>query len=251
MMWDRPPTGGRLVIRLALVILAIACLPVASFAGTTRAFNHNSSAHMSIFGVGAIRINETWYVTGDVKKIGSYVARTGSVKYILKLANLCRGANAYFFASKKGGGVVAWLPTKLSGCFDVAGRSAGGPSGSPCVQAFTTPAQQDPTRAVSQYGVAGSTYRVLIAATSDFVCRDLSTQIPGGVWARTRIALTGLAAGSALLIKCQKQTARGVVDYLAPPTAIPGSKPAWWVYDQYVAGGYRFAGVPSCYGSSF
>jgi hypothetical protein len=76
-------------------------------------------------------------------------------------------------------------------------------------------------------------------------------QSPGGIWARTRVAVGGVAAGSPLLIKCQQSTSRGVVDYLAPQTSLPGSKSTWWVYDYYVAGNLRFEHVPDCYGGGF
>jgi hypothetical protein len=237
---------------LALTVaLAAAGLSAVAAASPSESPGQDASAHVSLFGLGAVQINGTTYGYGDVGKISGYIVRTGAVNYVLKIASLCRGARAYFLWSPHtGGGVVAWLPTYLSGCLSVAG---GGPSGasSPCAQAYTTPTQQDPFRVISQFGLTVQPYRVFIAATSGATCRDLSTQVPGGIWARTRVALSGVATGSPLLIKCQQSTPRGVVDYLAPQTSLPGSKSTWWVYDYWVAGNLRFAHVPDCYGGSF
>lgn len=70
---------------------------------------------------------------------------------------------------------------------------------------------------------------------------------------RTRAAFTGLASGSAILIKCQVVRADGwIMDYISKQTSIPASKSAWWVYDYYVAGNRRFGGVvPSWWGANF
>jgi hypothetical protein len=240
---------------LALTItLAAAGLSAVATASASESPRHDAAAHASLFGLGTVNINGTTYGYGDVGKVSSYFVRTGPVNYVLKIASLCRGARAYFLWSPRtGGGVVAWLPTYLSGCLGVAGGGPGGPGGasSPCAQAYTTPTQQDPFRVISQFGITVQPYRVFIAATTGATCRDLSTQVPGGIWARTRVALSGVATGSPLLIKCQQSTPRGVVDYLAPQTSLPGSKSTWWVYDYYVAGNLRFERVPDCYGGSF
>lgn len=237
----------------ALLVVCFACsfpvcAPVSAAGTNLGAAQPYKTAATSAFGVHLVHIEGTTYVAGDIGRIGGYVTRTSAVKYVLKLASLCKNAKAYFFASTKGGGVVAWLPTSLSGCFGVIG---GGASTSPCAQEFRTPADQDPTRAVSPGGVAAPTYHVFIAGTSELACRDLSTQVPGGIWARTKVAFAGLPAGSALLIKCQMQTPQGLVDNLAPQTALPRSKSEWFVSDSYVTGGFLFAGVPSCSGANF
>jgi hypothetical protein len=103
------------------------------------------------------------------------------------------------------------------------------------------------------YGLSGLSFvrnYVLIAATSDTTCRDLSTQLPGGIWARTTRTFNGLAGGSLTVIKCQTQTTQGLWDFVAPYTSrLPASKYGVWIPDRYVDTHVaRWSGVPSCYG---
>jgi hypothetical protein len=240
-----------------LAVLCASAMLATSLASTAGA-RHGASppentAKTSLFGLQYVRIGGTSYFAGDIAKIAGYVSRTSAVKYVLNVASQCKAARAFFFASTAGGGAVAWLPTNLTACLGVVGGGPGAaPAFSPCAQAFNTPVDQDPRRLVSGRGIVGTRFYVVIAGTSERVCRDLSTQVPGGIWTRARVSFPGLSAGSAALIKCQGPTSGGLADELATYSAtLPSPKAPWWVYDRSVVSGYRWRGVPACGGGNF
>jgi hypothetical protein len=220
--------------RLALPALVTVCLALGGSEGAVA---------QSSFG--SVTIGNSAYLTGSVLEIASRIPRTTAVRFALTAIRSCQSARAYGFVSTQrvAGGVVGWVPANLSGCFGVAG---GGPGSSACLRAYRTPRQPDPT------GVSGGrslpSYYVLFAATSPQTCADLSTQVPGGVWARLSVAAGGLSRGSVIVVKCQRNTTGGLFDYVAPySTALPASKRAFWVADRNVAtGGDRLPGVPTC-----
>jgi hypothetical protein len=197
------------------------------------------------FPVRSVKINNTRYVAGSVPSLMRRVIPYPSVKFALSLLSQCRSAKVWAFVSTGGLGVVGWVPEKIWQCVQTAG---GGPSRSWCLQTRRTPAVQDPggVRGPPQWSPR---YYVLIAATNAATCSDLSTQAPGGVWGRTTTAVAGLPAGTIMLIKCQRTAPGGLVDYVAPATQLPSSKPAYWVWDanMYPAQPHVRSGVPQCW----
>jgi hypothetical protein len=183
-----------------------------------------------------------WWANGVT--FARLYARSTPLRIVLSAVRNCRKIGFYgFISTSRGAGVVGWAPTSLRGCLPVIG---GGPGFAGCLQAMRTP-YPDP------YGLSGLSFGrryVLIAATSATTCRDLSTQIPGGIWANTTQAFNGLPGGSLTVIKCQAQAADGLWDFVAPYTnRLPASKYGVWIPDQYVATNVaRWAGVPSCWG---
>jgi hypothetical protein len=236
-----PAGAGRVVSLLALcAVCAVAAAlawpsPVRAAEGSAASRSGAPVARSALLPVGRVHINSTNYAWGSVKRIASYVRNVTWVQAVVRLANLCPNAQAYFFISGAGIGAVGWLPARLSGCIGGGGVEGGGPSGSPCAQAQRTP----------------NGYYVVVAASNPTVCRDLTTQVPGGVLTQTSAALAGLPARSSVYIKCQMQLPLGLVDYVTRPAqSFPSSKTAWWVYDAYVVSGYRWLGVPSCWGTA-
>jgi hypothetical protein len=191
------------------------------------------------------------YYTADALAIASRIPGTSaSFKLVMGVIRRCQGVRAHAFLPRSGGlavGLVAWLPASPSACLEVSG---GGPDpGSPCLQTFRTPRNQDPAGLTNR--PSGPRWFVLIAATTAQVCADMATQVPGGVWGQTTVAAGGAARGAVMLIKCQQQTAQGLTDYLAPyRDTVPATKPAYWYYDAFVnTGGLStLSGVPRCSG---
>jgi hypothetical protein len=209
-----------------------------------------------------VQIGTTVYRAGDVQTLlGSFV-RTGSINTVLRVVRLCKSASSWAFVSiqNRQGGIVAWMPNNPIQCLGVTGggpgAGGGGPSNSPCLQAYRTPADQDPGGVHGQHGTAGR-YYVFIAGTGGTICADLTTQVPGGVWGRTTAAVPGLPARSVIPIKCQEWRTDSfgkvrLVDYLAPLTSsLPANKSTFRLYDDYVETGIvnRLANVPSCSGT--
>jgi hypothetical protein len=234
---QRVSDGRRLLVKqgLALGLVAV-CLASAQ--------PHQSKASpLSVVNIGGRN-----YLTGDLKLLASRLVKTTSIRFVLTAISRCRGVQVRGFVSTSGFGLTAYLPTSLAGCVETPRGGPGG--GGPCVQGFKTPQFPDPT------GVAGVTGRparhyVMFAASGSTVCQDISTQVPGGVWARTGTSVPGLPAGSVALVKCQLPTSEGLYDYLAPTaTALPASKPTYWIHDYYFESGAtrRLAGVPACSG---
>jgi hypothetical protein len=217
------------------MLLMLSCVhvaPASANAAGRPAATEQAARAAALLPVGRVRINTTSYAWGSAKRIASYVRNVYWVQTVVRLANLCPNAQAYFFISRNGLGAVGWIPASVRQCVGVEG---GGPSSSPCAQARATP----------------NGYYVVIAGSNPGICRDLSTQVPGGVLTKTRTALSGLPAGSTVRIKCQIQQPLGLADYITrPATSFPGSKTAWWVYDTSVFSGSRWSGVPSCWGTS-
>jgi hypothetical protein len=198
--------------------------------------------------VSVVNIGGHRYLTGDLKVLGSRFVKTTSIRFVLAAISQCRGVQVRGFVSTSGFGITASMPTSLAGCIETSGGGPGG--GGPCVQGFKTPQIPDPT------GVAGvpaptTRHYVMFAGSGSTVCRDISTQVPGGVWAQTGISVPGLPAGSVALVKCQLPTAEGIYDYLASYTpSLPASKSTYWFDDYYFDTGVtgRLAGVPACSG---
>jgi hypothetical protein len=203
--------------------------------------------------VSVVTIGGRHYVTGNVVSLASRLVNTTDIRFVLSAIQSCRGFQVRVFVSTSGVGITAYVPLSFTGCFGTTGGGPGGQVGGPCLQAFQTPQVPDPT------GVAGipggqTRYYVLFAGTNSTVCADISTQVPGGVWARTTASVPGLPAGSVALVKCQFPSREGLFDYLAPPkSSLPASKPTYWLNDYYFDSGAtnRLTGVPACYGSSF
>jgi hypothetical protein len=196
-----------------------------------------------------ITIGNASYLAGSVPAVVGGIVKTPSVKTVLALIRACPRAQSWGFVSTRGAGVVAWVPDSIFRCFGVTG---GGPLNSPCLQKFHTPLRPNPTRIP---GVPASIrYFVLIAATSTATCADLSTQVPGGVWARTTATVGSVPRGTLEVVKCQVATTSGLVDFVAPfSRSLPVSKPgAFAIFDRFVGtGADRLDGVPRCNGVSF
>jgi hypothetical protein len=169
-------------------------------------------------------------------------ANVGAFRVALSAVRLCPGVKLYGYVGSRGAGIVGRSPSNLQGCLAVQG---GGPSAG-CAQAKLTP-YPDP------YGLSGlslSRSYVLLIATSDSTCRDLSTQLPGGIWASiNRASSTGVPAGSVRVIKCQQWDGQEWWDFMAPYSSkLPASKrTAFWIRDRYVNTRYaRWNGIPTC-----
>jgi hypothetical protein len=229
-------------IRLRLLITWALALGLAAFCLAAAQSPQSQASPVSVVNIGGHR-----YLTGDLEALGSRFVKTTSIRFVLAAISRCQGVQLRGFVSTSGVGITAYLPTSLAGCI---GTSGGGPGGAgPCVQGFKTPRYPDPT------GVAGVTtqirYYVMFAGSGSTVCRDVSTQVPGGVWARTGASVPGLPAGSVALVKCQLPTSKGIYDYLASYTSgLPASKSTYWLHDYYFKTGVtgRLAGVPACSG---
>jgi hypothetical protein len=173
----------------------------------------------------------TYYYTDSLAVARRIPRLPGSLSLVLGLLDRCRGlgVGVYVTSSLKGG-IVAYGPRSLSGCIAVSG---GGPGAfQPCVFHYWT-------------APAGAYYAV-VAGTDRQTCVDLSTQVPGGRPVRSTAAAGGFAAGTGLVVKCQRSTSQGLIDYVAPPVNVPASRPAFWIYDYYVFPKGPSAGVPYC-----
>jgi hypothetical protein len=203
--------------------------------------------------LGFVTIGGRHYATGNVKTLASRLARTTDFGYVLAVIARCRSIQSQVFAGSSGVGLTAYLTLSSDFCLSSpnGGPEGGGPLGGPCLQVFKTPEDPDPQGAKGLLGGEPRSY-VLFAGTGATVCQDISTQVPGGVWARTGASVPGLPAGSVALVKCQAETSGGLTDYLAPPaSSLPHSKPTYWLNDYYFESGTtagRLPGVPSCYG---
>lgn len=195
-----------------------------------------------------VNIGGRHYVAGDLPSLAGRFVKTPAIRFILAAVGRCRGARLEGFVGTKGVGLTATMPLSIAGCVSTPN---GGPGGyGPCLQGYTTPQNPDPT------GVAGLTgapvpYYVMFAGSSAIVCEDVSTQVPGGVWARTGASIPGLPAGSLALVKCQLYSQGYLWDYLAQWTqSLPASKATYWLNDYYFESGAtaRLAGVPACTG---
>jgi hypothetical protein len=223
-----------------LVALVAVALVVTAFAGTA------STAAKTDFspGFGVVKIAGGTYGWANGVTFLARYAKTPSLKLVVGVIRACPGVKFYGFLSfTRGAGVVGWLPTSLRACLPVVG---GGPGAPGCFQAMKTP-YPDPD------GLSGLTFFrwwVLVAATSDTTCRDLSTQVKGGIWTTTNATVGGLPAGSVTVIRCQQQTNQGLWDFVAPYTSsLPASKWGLWIADGNVNTKYaRWYGVPSCWG---
>jgi hypothetical protein len=192
---------------------------------------------------GTVNIAGGTYFWFDGLAFARRYAGTPWLRSVLSVVRLCPNVKLHgFFSFTRGAGVVGRAPRDLSGCRPVVGGGAGA---SGCLQAMRTP-YPDP------YGLSGLRLTrtfVLIAATSDKTCRDLSTQVPGGIWATTNASFNGLPAGSLTVIKCQERTTQGWWDFVAPYSSkLPASKrSAVWIPDRYMNTQYsRWNGVPLC-----
>jgi hypothetical protein len=222
----------RKVIGLVTIVAVIVCL-----AGSAPA-----AARSQQLPVGTVNIAGGTYAWFDGLAFARRYAGAPWLRTVLSVVRACPNVKLHGFISlTRGAGVVGRAPTSLSGCLPVLG---GGPANG-CFQAMRTP-YPDP------YGLSGLALTrsyVLIAATSDTTCRDLSTQVPGGIWARTNTTFNGLAAGSVRVIKCQLWDGRRWWDFLAPySSSLPASKrSAIWIPDQYVNTHVSWwRTVPSC-----
>jgi hypothetical protein len=196
-----------------------------------------SSGDASFLPFQKYKIGSTKYYSTDVLSLARRIPRLpGSLSLVLGLLDRCRGlgTRAYIATSPLRGGIVAYAPHSISDCLTVSGGGPGGPGAfQPCILRYVTA----PT----------GQYYAIVAATDEQTCVDLSTEVPGGMPVRTTTALAnGFPAGSDMVVKCQRQTRAGLVDYVAPPVAVPASRPAFWVDDYYVTPHGPSAGVPYC-----
>ena len=221
---------------LATMILIVASMAVTSTAAA-------APSRPQQLPVGTVNIAGGTYAWFDGAAFLRHYARVPWLQTVLQVVRACPSVKLYGFISlTRGAGVVGRAPSSLSGCLPVQGGGPGAASG--CLQAMLTP-YPDP------YGLSGlrlSRSYVLIAATSDTTCRDLSTQVPGGIWAYTNRAYNGLPAGSLRVIKCQDWDGTRWWDFVAPYSSLPASKRgAVWIPDKYVNTRVsRWKGVPSC-----
>lgn len=200
-----------------------------------------------------VNIGGRHYLTGNVEALANRLVKTTDIRFVLAAVERCRGIQVRGFVSTGGVGLTAYLPASLSGCVETPNGGPGGGVGGPCLQGFATPRIPDPT-GVAHLPATPLRYYVMFAGTGSTVCEDISTQVPGGVWAQTTTPISGLPAGSVALVKCQASTSNGLLDYLAQWTSsLPASKMTYWINDYYFATGatQRLTGVPACYGSSF
>jgi hypothetical protein len=197
----------------------------------------------SILPVKRYKIASTTYYFGNVPQLVGYIpGLPRSVSTVLGALKLCPGVgvHAYVASSLRRAGIVAWFPTSLSACLEVSGGGPGGPGGvQPCLLHFQTAPLRDSTNVVR-------TYDAVVAGTDAQTCVELSTQVPGGGAVTTRVPANGFAAGSRMVVKCQRYTRYGWDDYVAPPSAVPASRPAFWIYDYWVTPHARWNGVPLC-----
>jgi hypothetical protein len=152
----------RKLIGLVTVVSATLCL-VGAAPGATRPEQ---------LPLGTVNIAGTTYAWFDGLAFARRYAPTPALRTIVAVARACRNFTVYGFISLRGAGIVGRAPTSLAGCLPVVG---GGPGAAGCLQAKRTP-YPDP------YGLSRlqlSRDYVLIAATTDRTCRDLSTQVPG------------------------------------------------------------------------
>jgi hypothetical protein len=207
--------------------------------------------------IGYVAINGRTYGYGDALFALGRFAPWGVVRTIVNIARTCQGIRTVGFVSSQGAGIVAWVPNSFAGCVSVAGGggvSGGGPvSGPPCLQVFRTPANRDPNRLSTDTNTLR--YHVLIAGTSLDACADISTQVPGGFYARNLATDTaGLAQHETVLVKCQYLYNRRLVDVVVRPALarFPAARTSWRIYDSAVFTGTDEAlvGVPSCVGVS-
>jgi hypothetical protein len=175
------------MMRLVIVACGVLALLVTASGTANPAAGPVSAATPSLSTRQAqkIKIGNSSYLTIPVTRALRLV-KSPYARFVASAISLCRGAGAHGFLALNGAavGVVAWVPTTLTGCFEVAG---GGPGRwQPCVQFYRT---------------ADGKYFVLYVGTNQRICADLSTQVPGGVEARTNTALSSpigdLAAGLA------------------------------------------------------
>jgi hypothetical protein len=182
--------------------------------------------------------------------LANRLVKTPAMRFIMVVVEQCPGVQLRGFIGRNGFGLTASFPLSYSGCLETPYGGPGESLEGPCVQGFDTPLIPDPTGAAGLPG-GRPRYHVMFAGTSAKVCEDISTQVPGGVWARTGASIPGLPAGSLALVKCQLNTTSGLWDYLGQPTrTLPASKATWWLDDDYFQSGSTetLAGVPSCLG---
>ena len=240
--------------RTAAVLVALLVL-VLTVASLSMASNRRDARQATP--IGYVTINGRTYGHGDALYATGKFAPWGVVRSIVNIARKCQGVKTLGFVSSSGAGVVAWVPNSFAGCVSVAGGggvTGGGPvSGPPCLQVFRTPANRDPN------GLSTDTntmrYHVLIAGTSLDTCADISTQVPGGFYARNLAAdASGLAQRETVLVKCQYLYNRKLVDVVVrpAPARFPSARTSWRIYDSAVFTGTDGAlvGVPSCVGVS-
>ncbi|HEY2715973.1 MAG TPA: hypothetical protein VGI73_07120 [Solirubrobacterales bacterium] len=197
-----------------------------------------------------VNIGGRTYLTGNLATLANRLVKTPAMRFILVAVEQCRGAQVRGFVGRSGVGLTAYFPLSIAGCFESPNGGPGGGPGGPCLQGFETPLSPDPTGVAGLPGGQPRSY-VMFAGSSARVCEDISTQVPGGVWARTGASIPGLPAGSLALVKCQLATASALWDYLGQPTqTLPASKATYWLNDYYFQSGSteRLAGVPSCLG---
>lgn len=215
---------------------------VALCAATATAWSEPADAHAPF---SRVTIGDATYRTANALSVAALLPLNPSIRTVLRVARACRGVEAHAFLGRRGAGIAAWVPDSLAGCLGVSG---GGPTGSACLQSFRTPADQDPADLTN---VATRRSLVMFAATGPEACADISTQVPGGVWGQTTVAVPGLPVDSLMLVKCQLQTGQGLVDYVAEyRPRVPASKAAFWIPDAWVNTSIltRLDGVPSCSG---
>jgi hypothetical protein len=226
-------------VRKLVAILGLA-LVMAAFASPASAAPSRSS---QLLPGGRVTIAGGTYWWANGLTFARLVAlNSPPLRAALSVIRACPRIHLYgFLSTSRGAGVVGWWPSDLRGCLEVSG---GGPGSQGCVQIERTP-YPDP------YGLSGLSLRrtwVFIAASSDRTCTDLSTQVPGGIWARTTQPFNGLQAGSLIVIKCQGYASDGLWDFVAPYTRLPASKWGVWIPDRYVDTHIgRWDGVPSCW----
>ena len=202
--------------------------------------------------IGSVTIDGTKYLYGQTTWLLSVVP-SPAVRRAIAIISKCKTLKSYGFGRPDGFtprfGLVLWAPTDISDCL-TAGAESGGPAFTKgCLELYRTPSNPNPVGAQPANSPSQPQRFVLIAATSSEMCAHLSTQVPGGVWGRSR------NGSGSYLIKCQRDSRGYLEDYVAPWTAnLPADKPdasTGYINDGDIGtNASRLRGVPMCSGYS-
>src|SRR4051794_29653696 len=181
---------------------------------------------------GTVAINGGFYGWANALSVGQRYVPSVPVRALLAIAQKCRNVTFFGFVSlRRGGGVAGSFPASLEGCLPVTG---GGPGAAGCLQALR----------------ATTSAWVLIAATTDIACRDLSTQVPGGSFVRVVRAFNGVPVGNVMQVACQELTTQRVLwDFVVPPSSQrpPLSRAGVFIPHSYTVSNFqRSRFVPAC-----
>jgi hypothetical protein len=238
-----------------------ACATALLVAVSTSTANAAPALHTQEFPNVSIEGTKYYYgeikaLMGALKKVDKVAKFGGSfwVKWGLKAAKKCGvELRGYYSPEPDAIGLVGWVPTEWTACSPVEG---GGPaevddadaSFKVCHDLYRTPETPD-ANGLAPAGTDLSRRGVMILGTSPDVCRHLSTQVPGGIWGQLKVPAGGLATGTVVVVKCQRETAEGVWNYVARFSGLPANKAPFWIWRNQIQTGHEevtFKGVPSC-----